>query len=236
MALAHSPKIVTSGLVLCLDAANAKSYPGSGTTWTDLSGLGNTGTLTNSPSYSSGNLGSLIFDNVASKIVLVSDSSIIKPASVTVSAWVFMSVYNPLSDFDGQFPTIAWKCFGNITGTQASYGLSLTTGGVPRFTVAPTALLSATALSLGVWTNVVGTYSVGGSMVLYRNGSIDNSTTGPATISHSTQQFSIGSRVFNGAYQYPWNGNIAQVSIYNRALSAAEIRQNFNALRGRYGI
>lgn len=53
MALAHSPKIITDGLVLCLDAGNTKSYPGSGTTWTDLSGQGNNGTITGAV-YSNG--------------------------------------------------------------------------------------------------------------------------------------------------------------------------------------
>ena len=64
MGLAHSPKIVTNGLVLCLDAGNTKSYPGSGTAWTDLSGRGNNGTLTNGPTYSSTNGGSVVFDAV----------------------------------------------------------------------------------------------------------------------------------------------------------------------------
>ena len=62
MALAHSPKIVTDGLVLCLDAANPKSYPGSGTTWTDLSGNGNNGTLVNGASYNSVNNGVFVLD------------------------------------------------------------------------------------------------------------------------------------------------------------------------------
>jgi len=64
LAIFYNPAIVRDGLVLCLDAANRKSYPGSGTTWTDLSGRGNTGTLTNGPTYSSSNGGSLGFDQV----------------------------------------------------------------------------------------------------------------------------------------------------------------------------
>lgn len=62
MALAHNPKIVTDGLVLCLDAANPKSYPGSGTVWSDLSGNGNNGTLVNGVGYNSNNGGYLTFD------------------------------------------------------------------------------------------------------------------------------------------------------------------------------
>jgi len=64
MGLYHSPSIVMNGLVLCLDAGNTKSYPGSGTTWIDLSGNSNTGTLTNGPTYSSENGGSLVFDGI----------------------------------------------------------------------------------------------------------------------------------------------------------------------------
>ena len=62
MSLSRGPKIVTNGLVLYLDAANKKSYPGSGTTWTDLSGNNNTGTLTNGPTFDSNNGGSIVFD------------------------------------------------------------------------------------------------------------------------------------------------------------------------------
>ena len=60
----YGPKIVTDGLVLCLDAADQNSYPGSGNTWYDLSGNGNNGTLVNGVGYNSGNLGSLVFGGV----------------------------------------------------------------------------------------------------------------------------------------------------------------------------
>jgi len=62
MGIARGPKIVTSGLVLALDAADKLSYRGSGTTWRDLSGNNNTGTLTNGPTFNAGNLGSIVFD------------------------------------------------------------------------------------------------------------------------------------------------------------------------------
>ena len=68
------PEIAESGLVLALDAGNLKSYPGSGTTWTDLSGGGNTGTLTNGPTYSSANGGSLVFDGTNDYISLSSSN------------------------------------------------------------------------------------------------------------------------------------------------------------------
>ena len=66
-----------NGLVLALDAANTKSYPGSGTTWTDLSGRGNTGTLTNGPTYSSANGGSIVFDGTNDYVVVNNNASIL---------------------------------------------------------------------------------------------------------------------------------------------------------------
>ena len=70
MGLAHSPRIVTDGLVLCVDAANTKSYPGSGTTWTDISGKGHNGTLTNGPTFSSDNMGGIVFDGSNDAVTL----------------------------------------------------------------------------------------------------------------------------------------------------------------------
>ena len=83
MSLNHGGKpIVTDGLVLCLDAANPKSYPGSGTTWTDLSGNGNNGTLVNGVGYNSDNGGSLSFDGVND---YVSKSSWVNPPTTVFS-------------------------------------------------------------------------------------------------------------------------------------------------------
>ena len=87
MALSHSPRIVTNGLVLALDAANIKSYPGSGTTWTDLSGIGNNGTLTNGPTYSSANGGSLVFNGTDNYVSLPANS-INTNADLTLNYWV----------------------------------------------------------------------------------------------------------------------------------------------------
>jgi len=68
MGAAAGPDIVEDGLVLCLDAANPKSYPGSGNTWTDLRGNGNDGTLVNGVGYDSANNGSMVFDGVDDSI------------------------------------------------------------------------------------------------------------------------------------------------------------------------
>jgi hypothetical protein len=236
MASSLGPDTSDSGLVLCLDAADKNSYPGSGTTWTDLSNNNNNGTLINSPPFSGDNGGCIIFSNVTSQAVSISDTSILQPGSVTLSAWVYVTQYNPLNDFDGQFPTILWRCYDANSGGNASYGLSLSTGQFPRFTVTPTQLISTTTCPIATWVNLVGVYTVGGSQILYRNGVVDNTTTGPLTIPYSSQVVSIGTRIFNGTYQYPWNGRIANAIIYNRSLTAAEVLQNYNATKSRFGL
>ena len=83
-----SPRIVTSGLVLALDAADRNSYPRTGTTWTDLSGNGYNGTLTNSPTFSNSNGGSIIFDGTNDYTSTSLDLSLNNTNSVSISMWI----------------------------------------------------------------------------------------------------------------------------------------------------
>ena len=85
MAFNYSPKIVTDGLVLCLDAGNPNSYPGSGNTWTDLSRGRNNGTLTNGPTFDSGNGGSIVFDGSTKRATLTTPFG--KSGFTTISIW-----------------------------------------------------------------------------------------------------------------------------------------------------
>jgi len=109
----HSPKIVTDGLVLALDAGNTKSYPGSGTTWFDRSGNARNGTLTNGPTFSSANGGSIVFDGV-DDYVSCGNPSIFQINQGTISAWVKTS--SPGSDYRG------------IITKQSNYGLFVRDG------------------------------------------------------------------------------------------------------------
>jgi len=85
------PNISTSGLVLALDAANTKSYPGSGTTWTDMSGNNNNGTLTNGPTFNSANGGSIVFDG-SNDFVTLGNQSVLGFTNgiFSVEAWVYI--------------------------------------------------------------------------------------------------------------------------------------------------
>ena len=89
MAFNYSPKIVTNGLVLALDAANKKSYPGSGTTWSDLSGNGYTATLLNGTAFSSINFGTFVFDGTNDNASIPYNTNLDPTSGITFEAWIY---------------------------------------------------------------------------------------------------------------------------------------------------
>jgi hypothetical protein len=223
----HGPKVVTDGLVLCLDAGNSKSYPGSGTTWTDLSGNGNNGTLTNGPTYSSSNGGSLVFDGTDDFIDFTSDSNLFPTSGLTISSWFKTTVadrwvVNRTSSPSGIYPSDGYYLIGEIAGTML-------------FGVNAIGVSTPSVITTGTWINMVGTWTPSTSILLYQNGIqvASNTTSIPASIINPSVVIEIGRRPGGPDY---WDGNLAQVSIYNRALTASEVSQNYNALRGRFGV
>jgi len=231
MALAHSPAIITQNLVLCLDAANSKSYPGSGTTWTDLSGNGNTGTLTNGPTFNSANFGSIVFDGT-NDYVDCGNSAVFNQSggkSFTITCWAKFNstpaAHNPVFNkaaTNGTFEyTLGLSSSGSVQWLTSSNGTSYINRDVGE------------TISTGIWYY----YAVGFNF----NSQVSFASVNGKQI-YTAAQTGIfnGSRAFEiGRHNDPtttMNGNIAQVSIYNRALTAAEIQQNFNALRSRFSI
>jgi hypothetical protein len=218
MALNHSPKIVTSGLVLALDAANPKSYPGSGTVWTDLSGKGNNGTLVNGVGYSGDNLGSLVFDGVND---YVNCGNIGNTSTSSYEIWFRIT----------SIPGDSRVLFSdNITkaglGFYQSNSFILSSGGSGD----TQRLCDLNNLNSSGWNYVV---------VVYNNktpscfiNTIEASYFGTNYWTNTTNNFEIGRRSSGSNFA----GFIGIVKIYNRVLSSLEIQQNFNALRGRYGI
>jgi hypothetical protein len=220
MGITYNPRIVTDGLVLALDAANTKSYPGTGTTWTDLSGRGNTGTLTLGPTYSSANGGSLSFNGSTQYAPIGTSAFPFGSSAGTLSCWAKTNTISGSFSWIVSYgtPGAGQSRFLGINASTyyfGGYGDDITASGVPANT----------------WINMVGVYD-GTNASMYVNGSLVSGPTAKTwnTVANNSQ---IGRQVNSTEY---WNGNIAQVSIYNRALSAAEVSQNFNALRGRYGI
>ena len=218
MALSHSPSIVLDGLVLCLDAGNPKSYPGSGTTWTDLSGNGNNGTLVNGVGYSGDNFGSLVFDGSNDAI----DVGNVNPTSgATFSAWININGAN--TNYGGIFNR--WGSGGNSfwIGTLNNQSSSI------QVYFNGSLVHNITSLELNTWMLLAVSHT-GSNVTSYINSSQTN--TNASSLISSTGTTSIGYDI--NRTNYPFKGNIAQVSIYNRALTASEIQQNYNALKGRF--
>jgi hypothetical protein len=218
MSLLHSPKIVTNGLVLCLDAASRKSYPGTGNVWRDLSGNGNDGTLTNGPTFSSANGGSIVFDGI-NDYINCGQSLITGNNSFSWGSFINPAAGNGTPLF-----------FGNTSGGEAM--LSFYNNNKVRVGVfGSDKLVSNTEIPISSWGYTFWTWD-GNTLRSYTNGLQDGTATG-FSFNISNLYINIGG-VF-GINQY-FNGKISLVQIYNRALTPQEVQQNFNATRGRYGI
>jgi hypothetical protein len=224
MSLGHSPSIVTSGLVLALDAANTKSYPGSGTTWTDLTGNGNTGTLTNSPTYNSSNQGSIVF-NGSTQYVTISHNSIQNPSSITICSWVKYIQNGTSQNIVGKTDNSGYRFRVNNGGSVTWFDRGATN-----------AITSSTPLIVsGEWSLVSVTGSSSG-LQIYINETLSTSNSTAFGGNISTGGLAIGAASVTNSFNESFNGNISQVLIYNVVLTANQIKQNFNALRGRYSI
>lgn len=219
MAFSFQPKTVTGGLVLYLDAANVKSYPGSGTTWTDLSPTTITGSLTNGPTFSSTRNGEIVFDGSNDYIDLGSNSN--------------------LQFSSGAFSIVVWFLSTNVSSPQilvshgdSAYALYINTSKLwfSKPLIANDA--SGPSISSNTWYQVVLINNIGSNTNYYLNGVFQTTKTFTSTPSYS-KNFRVGATDSEGYYL---NGRIGSVSLYNRALSATEVLQNYNALKGRFGL
>lgn len=218
MSLFHSPRIVTDGLVLCLDVANRKSYPGSGTAWTDLSRNGNNATLVNTPTFSSANSGVLVFNGTTQY------ASCIIPAltNYSLSFWIYV-ISLPASGEE--------QIFG-APGDVASISLyNSGVGGWKWLSWSGSTARTGNVMSTGVWYNFIMTRT-GSTTNFYVNGSLSSTFATGVSISSGTGYFCDVSA--SGGRNL--NANVGNISFYNRVLTTTEISQNFNALRGRYEI
>ena len=240
MTIGYGPSIVTSGLVLALDAADRNSYPGSGTTWTDLSGNGNTGTLTNGVGYNSGNRGSLSFDGANDYVNLNTSSFPSGATSFSVNSFIRWSGNGTSTNDiifsygrDG-FNNDATVWVNNSGFAELQFGSD--TGKVS----------SSTSINAGIWYNICATYDKTQTKI-YLNSVLEGTTnysSGNIILDNNVNgnNGAIGAKISGfGNVASPqrygtFNGNISLVQLYNRALTAAEVSQNFNALRGRFNI
>lgn len=232
MGLGHGAGVVRSGLVLYVDAANKKSYPGTGTTWTDLSGNSNNGTLINGPTYNAANNGSMFFDGVNDHAVVSSSASIPYGSTTrTVSVWFYTNTTTWIADTNTLFFYGAASP-GNAFGIDMSSYPNIevfTWGGGGRD------LTFSTTYSQVGWKNIAVSYDGATTILIYENGTFTQTLTLGSACNTTSSSVYIGALNPSIMSSY-FDGNISQTSIYNRALTATEIRKNFNATRGRYGI
>lgn len=233
MAINVRPGIVTNGLVLNLDAANIKSYPRSGTTWRDLSGLGNNGTLTNGPTFNSANGGSIVFDGVDDYVSVPNGyTNVMKNNNNwTVSLWfkannlsnnpVLISPDTGQLNYSDLYLEVGINSIYFAAGGGSGSNLLLTTS---------TSLITNNTYNIvfiktGITTGQV--YLNANQVILSILG------TGLGAMPNSNADFRIGA--FKQS-SYNLNGGIFNVLMYNKSLSAQEIQQNYNATKTRFGL
>jgi hypothetical protein len=227
MALHHSPRIVTDGLVLALDAGDRNSYVSGSTVWRDLTVNANNGTLTNGPTFNSTNGGNIVFDGI-DDIVTVLNSPSIDTVSVSVELWV---KWNSISL--GVDKVLFAKGVASGAGNR-SYWFYENEGVQFSYLSSFTSPISSNLLLDGKWHSITGTYDAVNFLNIYLDGNLYNSVSGVVTSQKTV--FGIGiNGYFNGTY-HASSKNISSVKIYNRALSSTEILQNYNATKGRFGL
>ena len=228
MSVAAGPNIIEKGLVLCLDAGNKKSYPGSGTVLKDLSGNENNGSLINGVGFNSANKGGLVFDGVNDYVGLLSSSTLGKSLNYTTSAWVN---YRDVG-YTGWMIICDSVNYGVGGGYMMWLSSDSPTSGKVLASFDGNWQVATVRIPPNKWTNVCISKN-NNQLSFYINGQFDVTITYNFNSSLSDANVDIGGSPRNG---YPFNGTISNVQIYNRALSPTEILQNYNATKGRFRL
>tara|TARA_Y100000592_G_scaffold28506_1_gene45325 strand:+ start:19419 stop:20108 length:690 start_codon:yes stop_codon:yes gene_type:complete len=229
MGTSYNPSIITDGLVLCLDAANKRSYPGAGTVWTDLK-ESNNGTLTNGPTFSSDNGGSIVFDGTDDYVDLGSSLSISTSSPFSVEFW------SNLSSYAGYYPTILQLKTNTSQGWNISFSQQSNYNGIVFGSASTWSRIKTdNPPSVNVWNHVCVTYDTS-NYFIYLNLALQNQSSA-GNFQVTTQNNYIGSAnaASRGAMD-TWDGYISNVKVYNKLLTFEQIRQNYNATRGRYQL
>jgi len=229
---ARPATFVLAGLVYHLDAGNAASYPGSGSTWTDLAGSGISMTLYGTPAYSSANGGYLSFVPSSSQYGETS-TSLPATSTWTIETFIYYNATNNsgypcifTDNFPGNSGTIQWA-LGALSDEGGAQQLQVGYYSSGWFTTP-----QQTPLSSGNWYHITGTYD-GTNIKLYINGSINQTTASSTAPVHNSGGHRIMRRWDDVDY---WGGNLAILRLYNSALSSTEVFQNYSAQKARFGL
>jgi hypothetical protein len=251
----YSPEenIVRDGLVFHYDAGKAASYSGIGVTIFDLSGIGNTGTLINGPTFSSLNGGSIVFDGSNDYFEAPHSASLDISGSITVDVWVYMTSINNSSDMNlickysnaGGASNQSWILFKS-TGNYSAFSPNGTANNNEFVWLATSAgntggafIGTGEQVLANTWYNVVALYNSSNDKIdIYINGQLKSSATRTGqtsgVLSTNLRNLQIGGTPLDSNR---WiQGRIPIARVYNRALTQQEISQNYNAVKNRYGL
>lgn len=254
MGLSHSPRIVTDGLVLCLDAANRKSYPGSGNTWFDLSGFNQNFTLYNTPVFSNSSVGELLFSG-SNDYARIQNSTSIDTASANGTAEIWFKTigstlgvtYARLISFSDETGTGSDTTSTQGTNRDYSDYLCLVKNNNVEslglwYKNNPNAFGPATLVNTNTYFHAVISWSTSGASMTFRF-YLNGTNTNTSTITQSAYGINASTITLGqncaGALTNPMENcscAFSSFKLYNRALSETEVQQNFAALRGRYSI
>jgi len=241
MSTIGGPEIITDGLVFLMDAANKKSYPGSGTSSTELIN-GTVGELINNTTFSPTNYGTFVFDGIDDYIETNSNALNLGTSPFTISVWLYpigmttntpsilsnQTPYTPPNNFNGVNFALSNLYVRLIvdwnTNTTATYGYIQTTSKIPtnQWTYLTAVMTGSDRTAWKIYFNTT-------SMPFSETGS---DLTGTGINSAYTLQ--IGKRPYTDAVDF--TGNISTVKIYNRVLTQEEVTQNYNVTKGRFGL
>jgi hypothetical protein len=235
------PSIVTDGLVFYVDAANPKSYISGSTTTDNLVGNGN-GSLINGTDFSTDNQGTWVFDGTDSYINFDEFPELKLTTEFTIDVWVKANIELP----DDGFGQIISKPTSNSNTPFFLYTLRQSwpgAGSYWQFLINGVNMkfigsVSTTPSSVDEWVNIICVFNGNTQiMEIFINGiSKESLNTGWSSILDETSDVYIGASKVLGTPAQFFGGHISNVQVYNRALLADEVLQNYNALKGRFGL
>jgi hypothetical protein len=231
------PNIITDGLVLNLDAGNTKSYPGTGTTWTDRSGYGNNGTLINGPTFNTDSGGNIVFDGM-DDFMEGNDGGLLNfgTGDFTIDIWMrfntiqsgYRSIFARGNPAGG---TAKWFYLAKFTTNNFLFAVD--------DDILKKEIISTTAAQVNTWYNITGIRKSGNASEIYINGIFESSQSDAGNSLDADPNDCLfrfaAHRVPSGPYEF-CDCKVSNGKIYNRALSASEVLQNYNATKGRFGI
>lgn len=236
MAINNNPKIVTDGLIFHVDSADKNCYGGSGTSVNDLTPSGLTSTFNNASYSGSINQGSFHYDGINKRIIVPSSAITNLQKNFSFEVWFNkQGVGSTGSSYDSIF-----QKEGGLSGFPV-YGIRASTEANPTNLVMyfafdgsgshAQATIKSNGITIGEWVCCFVTVSSGRVAKGYYQGELEASTTLSADLKDENNTCTIG----EGDNRY-WNGYIPIVKIYNRELSASEVKQNFDAIKSRFGL